>query len=171
MDTTMIVLRLVHIFAGIFWVGASLFMTALFVPAVRAQGPQGGRFMHGLLNHSRFNLYMPLSALLTTVAGVLLYIKVSDTFNADWIETDGGIVMTIGAVAGLLAFGHGASAVGPLSGRVSEAMKEVYAKDGPPAPDEAARLQELTARLGRNAQASLILMIIAVVGMSAARYM
>lgn len=171
MDIYIIVLRLIHIFAGIFWVGSGFFMVGLFIPAMRAQGPQGGRFMYGLMKYSRFNVAMPVSSLLTTAAGVLLYWEVSDGFNADWMGSDPGIVLSIGVTAGLLAFGHGAAVTGPTAGKVEKAMDAAFFKDGPPSPEEAATLQVLGAKMGHHAMISLVLMIISVVGMASARYM
>lgn len=45
MQTLRIVLRLTHISAGTFWVGAAIFITLFLDPTVRAAGAEGGRFM------------------------------------------------------------------------------------------------------------------------------
>ena len=45
MDTYLVVLRIVHILAGVFWVGA-VFTTILFLqPTARDVGPAAGPFM------------------------------------------------------------------------------------------------------------------------------
>jgi hypothetical protein len=45
----MIWLRLFHIVAGAFWVGAAVFGAFFVMPAARAAGPEGGRFAGNLM--------------------------------------------------------------------------------------------------------------------------
>lgn len=170
MDTWMIILRIVHIFAGIFWVGAGFFVLLVVVPAQRKL--QGGPNLMGLIGgNSGFNALMPLSALLTTVAGLVLYYEVSNGFNADWMESDGGIVLSIGSLAGLLAFGHGGAVIGPTSSKLGKLGEEISKQGTPPTPEQIAELNALQAKSVLHVRISVILMIVAVLGMSAARYM
>jgi uncharacterized membrane protein len=171
MDLYMIVLRLIHIFAGIFWVGSGFFMVFVLAPAARKMGQDGRAFMMGFGKHSRINMLMPMSSLLTTVAGLLLYYEVSDGFNADWMKSDGGIVLSIGVVAGLLAFGHGGAVTGPASGKLAKLGEEISAQGGPPTEAQLSQIQALQAKFVLHGQISVLLLVIAVVGMSAARYM
>ena len=171
MDTLMVILRLIHIFAGIAWVGFGLFLLFLLVPTVRKVGPEGRAFMRGFLKHSGFNRVMPIVSLLTTAAGLWLYYKVSDGFNADWMNSTGGMVLSIGSVAGLLAFGHGATATGPATEKIVKLGDAIEAQGGPPSPDQLAEMQTLQKKMGLHGRISVGLLVIAVVGMSAARYM
>jgi uncharacterized membrane protein len=169
MDTYMVILRLIHIFAGIFWVGSAMFIAGFVMPTVRATQADGTRFMQGMYKHTRLLAAMPVAAILTTAAGVLLYVRVSDHFNSDWITATGGIVLTVGSVAGILAFGHGAATVGRLSGEMAAALREIEGQAA--TPDQLAHIQQLGRKLGTHSNISLVLMIIAVVGMASARYM
>ena len=45
MDTYLVVLRIVHILAGVFWVGAALTAFLFLQPAAREVGPAAGPFM------------------------------------------------------------------------------------------------------------------------------
>jgi uncharacterized membrane protein len=171
MDIYMVVLRLIHIFAGIFWVGAALFMAVLIIPMVRKAGPDSSVFMWRLYKHTRFITAMPIASVLTTIAGILLYIRVSDTFNVDWITSTGGLVLTIGSIAGLLATGHGGAVLGPMSASYTDALDEVVSQGGPPSEEQVSKLQALGGKIGRHAQISMILMLIAVIGMASARYL
>lgn len=170
MDTLMIVLRLIHIFAGIMWLGFGLFLLLLLIPTARQLGPEGQAFMKGFLKHSAFNKIMPVVSLLTTIAGAWLYYKVSDGFNADYMGSHGGIVLSIGVLAGLLAFGHGATATGPMSEKMVKLNDALDAQDGPPSPEQIAELQTVQRKMGLHGRISVILMIIAVAGMVSARY-
>ena len=42
MNWLIVVLRLLHIFAGVFWAGAVFMLTRFVMPAVAASGPEGG---------------------------------------------------------------------------------------------------------------------------------
>lgn len=48
MSAELIVLRLVHVLGGIFWVGSGLFMVFFLVPAMGTVGPTAGQVMGGL---------------------------------------------------------------------------------------------------------------------------
>ncbi len=48
MNIGVILLRIVHIFAGVFWVGGGIFMFAYIEPAVKATAPAGQKFMQYL---------------------------------------------------------------------------------------------------------------------------
>ena len=49
----MVWLRLIHILAGIFWVGSAVFTAVILVPAARAAGAEGGHFMERLMQQRR----------------------------------------------------------------------------------------------------------------------
>ena len=171
MDAYMVILRLIHIFAGIFWVGTTIFFVSYLAPNVRALGPDGGKFMQGLLLNTRFDRAMPAASILTTIAGILLYARVTNNFSdTDYMSSAGGIVLSIGSLAGLLAFGHGGAVIGRIVGQQKTLAQQLASQDGPPSPEQGAELATLNAKMGQHTLITLVLMIIAVVGMSAARY-
>ena len=45
MNIYMIILRLIHILAGIFWVGTAFFFVLFFEPTLKTSGPAGGTVM------------------------------------------------------------------------------------------------------------------------------
>ena len=170
MDGDMVILRLVHIFAGIFWVGGAVMMTDFIVPTARRIGPEGQPFMRGFLKHTRILVAMPVAALLTTVAGLLLYYRVSDHFNSDWMKSDAGVVLSIGALAGILAALVGGLVITPTTVRIRRLMDKIAERQGPPSDEQRAEMGRLQARNGRTAPLTELLLVIAVVGMAAARY-
>lgn len=165
MDIYMIILRLVHIFAGIFWVGSGLFMALVIVPAMRNMG--GGQLMQGILRYSNYHIIIGVAAILTTVAGLLMYAQLAATLGSGWMSSRQGIVLSIGAVAGLLAFGHGMVVLGKLTRQMRAVAMEI---NGPPTEAQRNILLPLQARMSRNANIMLVLMIISVAGMASARY-
>lgn len=167
----MVVLRLVHIFAGIIWVGAGFFMMLVLVPLIKQMGAEGGRFMQRFAAKSRFGTVMLISPLLTTLSGLWLYYRVSGHFNSDWMSSSAGVVLGIGSVAGLLAFGHGAALTGPGFGKMGALARQIEAQGGPPTEAQMGEMRALSARNAQHARISALLEIIAVAGMAAARFM
>ncbi|HWL91606.1 MAG TPA: isoprenylcysteine carboxylmethyltransferase family protein [Actinomycetota bacterium] len=107
MDTYMVVLRIVHILAGVFWVGAA-FTTILFLqPTAREVGPAAGPFMAHLAGKKRLVDWVLLAAGLTVLAGLLMYWRVSGGLDPDWIGSAPGISLTVGALCAIAAFSLG----------------------------------------------------------------
>jgi uncharacterized membrane protein len=170
MDILMIVLRLIHIFAGTFWVGFAGFMLFFVTPTAQQLGPDGGKFMSGLLRLTRFPETMPAVAVLTLLSGLVMYYKVSDGFNSDWMGSSQGIVLSIGVVAGILAVGHGGSTIGQATSKLKALAQELAANQAPPTPEQAAEMQRLQTYMGVHTRIAFGLMVVAVIGMAAARY-
>jgi len=171
MDVYMVILRLIHFFGGTFWVGAGILMIWFISPTVRALGKDGQTFMKGFVTQSKFTQAMPVASMSTTISGLLLYYSVSDHFNSDWITSAGGVVLTIGSVAGIAATLHGIMHTGPTTSRLAALGKQIDAQGGPPSESQLAELRTLQAKNAHAGQISLALMIVAVIGMAAARYM
>lgn len=170
MDEFMIFFRLIHIFAGVFWVGWGAYMLLFMVPTVQNLGQDGGKVMSVLLRTTPWAIAMPIVAVLTAVSGIALYWKVSDTFNADWMELDSSIVLSIGAVAGLLAVGHGGATVGRATTRMKALAETMAAAGGPPTPEQAAELTQLRTYIGLHSRIAFSLTVIALLAMSTWRY-
>lgn len=160
------VLRITHILAGIMWVGAGLFMVFIIAPTM--QKMRNGEIIQNILTHSRYSVYMSVSAGLTVLAGILLYVHV---YSADWLSTAPGIVLTIGAVAGILAAGHGGMALAPTQAKLAALGQEIAAGGGRPSESQVVALNELQAKITQHGRISLILGLIAVIGMAGARYL
>jgi uncharacterized membrane protein len=171
MDEYMVILRLIHIFAGIVWVGFAWFMTFVITPTVRASGQDGQVIMRNLFKHSRLLSVMPVTSLLTTVSGLLLYYRISDHFNSDWMSSTAGVVLTIGSVAGIAEFVFGSVVIGPTGNNLTRLGAEIERQGGPPSGEQLARLRALQHRMGQAELPSTVLTVVAVIGMAAARYM
>ncbi len=168
MDIYMIILRLVHILSGTFWVGTSFFFVLFLEPTINAAGPAGGTVL-GRLTLTRFPIVMAFSSILTVVAGFLMYLADSKGFQVSWFSTPQGLTMTIGAAAGILAFLLGGIVQMPASARMAAIQKEIQAAGNPPAPSQLEELQALQHRISMASRWGAVLMIIAVLGMTTAR--
>ena len=162
-------LRLIHIFSAVTWVGGAIFLTQVLTPTVQAAGPDGGRFMLRLASYGRMAQVLTGSAILTVLAGALLYWPTSGGLNPAWLKTAHGISLTIGAIIGILAMLHGAFGVGPINVKMGALAKDILSRQGPPPPELMQQAQALGARLQSNAMASAALGALALFFMAAAQ--
>ena len=165
-----IILRLIHIFAGVFWAGVAFFIALVFTPATAKMGPEGGRFMQQFAQKTQISKHMSLAALLTTVPGIILYV-IDSGFRPAWMTTGIGVGWTIGGLAGIAAFLHGGLVTGRTSNRIAQLGQEIAAAGGPPAPAQLAEMGRLQAKMREAGIVSAVLLAVAVLGMTVARYL
>lgn len=171
MDLYMAVLRIVHVLAGVFWVGAA-FTTFLFIqPTARELGPAAGPFMAHLAGRKHLIEAVLTAAGLTILAGLLMYWRVSGGLDADWISSAPGITITIGALAAIAAFVLGLTVVRPNIRATLAIGQAVAAGGGPPTPEQAAELDAIRIRSIAVGRAIVPLLLVAVAAMASARYL
>jgi hypothetical protein len=119
----------------------------------------------------RFLEIVPVMALLTILSGLELYRRTSGGLSMAWITSRGGMTLTIGAVAALVAFTIGMTALRPAAKRTGPLAQRAQQQPEGPERDatlaEVGRLRRRTALGGRWVAGFLA---IAVVGMAVARY-
>jgi hypothetical protein len=169
--TIMVVLRLIHIVGGVFWVGAFIVMAGFLFPAVRATGPQGGRVMQEVMQRRRLPVYLGVAAGLTILSGFVMYARIAGATNGAWASTRPGMTYGIGGLAAILAIVVGAAVAGPAGRKLGKLGERVQASGGPPSAEQAAQMAALQARIGRGMQAVAVLLLVAVVAMAIARYL
>jgi hypothetical protein len=138
----MLVFRMVHILAGVLWVG-SVF---LFVIYVQPSAAASGLFLYW---HD-WHLF--------------------DNFG-DWIGSRFGVALTVGAISALVAFAIGIFVTRPNVMRMLALGRQVAESSGPPSPEVAAEMGGIQGRLKAFARASLGLLVLSVLAMSTARYL
>ena len=168
--TIMIVLRLIHIVAGAFWVGTVIFTTMFLFPSVRATGPQGGRLMQELTGRRRLPIYMNAAAGLTMLAGLALYGRMAAVTDGVWARSRFGMVIGIGAVATILAGIIGGAVLGRVGHALGKLGESIQASGGPPSQEQAAQMLALQVRMGRGLRVVATLLVIAVACMAVGRY-
>lgn len=162
----MIVLRIVHLLAGIFWVGAAMFIFFFLEPAASKSGPAGGQVM-GALAGSKMPLAMMSSSFLAVLSGILMYWRNYGGINT---ASGTGLAFTIGGTAGLIAFLEGLVIHMPLQIKMKKLGEQIRAGGGAPSQDQMAEAQGLQAKLKHAARWTVILLVITVVAMAVARY-
>ena len=163
-----LVLRLIHIGAGAFWVGA-VFTFFLFVqPAAMAVGPEATKFTYQLIHHRRLPTVILGAAAITVLAGIWLLVITSNGLDPARLFDESRLGYTVGGVAAILTFALGGLYVFPRTRIVERTLGGILAESRPPTPDE----QQLLARTARESrQAGWIVIVgltVAVVAMATA---
>lgn len=170
MDTLMIILRIIHIFSGIFWVGVAFFNIGFLQPTVRATAPEGQKVMQYLTQKTRFLAVSYTAATLSLLSGVAMYWILSG-FRVDFMTSGRGLAITIGGIAGLVAWALVIVFVRRIFDQMQTVGRAIQAQGGPPTEEQAAELQALSFRLSNLGNWGLALLVIAVLGMSTAQYL
>lgn len=167
----MVVFRLLHIFGGIFWVGA-VAMFALFIsPAATEVGPAAGPFVANLILKRRVVRVIAGSGAVTILAGAAVYWHDWDASGslAKFLDGSFGVVLTIGAAFALVGFVVGVSVVLPGVEAAVRLGGQIAGTERPP-PELLERMRALQLRNGRASRTVLALLVIASASMATARY-
>ncbi len=165
-----VILRVVHIGFGMFWVGG-VYSFFLFVqPAALALGPGGAPFTYQLLHHRRFAAVLLSAAGVTVLAGLWLLWITSGGFNLDVLFSTGRIGFTVGGIVAILTFAVGGLYVFPRTQIVERTIGRLLAERRPATPEE----QGLLGRAGAEARTAgwvvLAGLAVAVICMETASY-
>jgi uncharacterized membrane protein len=167
---TILLFRFIHIVVGAFWFGAVIFMTVFLMPSLQAAGPAAGAVMDQLTRVRRLPIYMMSAAILTILSGFALYARDSGGFSGPWMRSGTGMVFGIGGLAGTLGAVVGMAVATPAGRRMGVLGAEIKASGGAPTPVQVAELQALQSRIARGSLAVAVLIVIATMAMSLARY-
>lgn len=166
MILTMLILRLVHIFAAIVWGGGALLMSLFIGRGIAATANVGQQFAQYLTNTLRIHIFMSVAAVATIFAGAALYWIDSDGFTSSWMKSGPGIAFTIGAGFGLISFISGAI-FGNGNARLGQIGAQIKDK---PTSDQLAQIQALQKRNKAMTPIHVVSMILAMIFMASARY-
>jgi len=172
MNSTLVLwlLRLLHIFSGVFWVGGVLLFARFIFPAARALGPAAGPVMNHLTQVQKLPSALLGAGVVNILTGLLLFWRDSGGFQGPWMATATGMTFGTGGLLAIIAIGIGMSVNSPTAKQIGALAGAIQAKGGPPSPDQAAEMQRLQNRLGKALQVVSILLVLATAAMALARY-
>lgn len=165
----MVWLRLIHIVAGVVWVGSAVFAGLFVFPTARALGPDGRRFIERL--QRRMGPALGIAMLLTVIPGFIMYGRLSAGFNHAWVTSRPGLALGAGAVAALLAVVIGIATNAPASARIARVRKGLEQQGSAATPAQATELAALQTRIERGTQLAAALLLVATGAMAVARYL
>lgn len=169
MNGELLVLRLVHVVGGIFWVGGMMYASLFLGPALAQAGTASAPVMAALKQRRVFT-WMPLVAMLTILAGLRLMMISSLGFQSAWFSSTSGMVYTGAALLSMVALVFGLAVTRPGMQRMSALAASI---DSLPESERAA-VKEQVGRLWRRSamqqNAVTAMLILAAAGMAVARY-
>jgi uncharacterized membrane protein len=171
MTAEVIVLRIIHILGGVFWVGGMMFMSFFLMPVLAGLGPAAAPVMGGL-NQKRFPIVMPIVALLVILSGLRLLMIASANFGASYFQSAVGRTFSMAGGLAIVAFIFGMALVRPAMMKTVALGQQMGS-----AQDDATRSRiaaEMAATRKRGATGNMIvltLLLLAALGMAVARYL
>jgi hypothetical protein len=163
-------LRVIHVGVGAFWAGAIVVFAFMLFPAIRAVGSAGGPVMEQLTSVRRLPQAMLGGALFTVLSGAALYWRDSGGFQGEWVRSGPGITFLSGGILGLLAAMVGAAVNAPVGKRLGEIGAQLRQAGGPPSPAQASEIERLQVRMSGALRLTAVLVLLALMAMSVARY-
>ncbi len=166
MTTLILTLRVIHILAGVVWVGGTLIMTFFIAPAAGSTGEAGPKFLNHVMNNMKFGQTMAVAAILSMLAGLALFWIDSNGFTSAWMTTGAGRNFGIGAGFAVIGF-----VFGVLIGNTGRALAKLGAQSqGKPSSEQGAQMQKLAKQLRTFSLSAATFLIISVFFMSIARF-
>ncbi|MBI3912701.1 MAG: hypothetical protein HY327_00685 [Chloroflexi bacterium] len=170
MDILIIALRLIHIFAGVFWAGVAFFLVSYLTPAIKKSGAAGGQVMQQLLRSS-YPRVIPLVAFLNVASGLALYWLDSSGLQQAWLKTGTGIGFTFGAITGLIAFGVAYFVTAPAANQMARIGMQIAQAGKPPSAEQQNAMGKWQGVLVKSAYYVADFLALALVAMATARYL
>ena len=169
MNFLMISMRIIHIFAGVFWVGTSFFMISFVTPSVIATGAEGQKFMQQLAFRTRFTTAMMGVGILTILSGLVMYWKIFD-FRLSVLSNGYGLMLTLGAIAAFIGFLTGYFMQNRSTKKMKALSDSLGASGKPPTPEQQTEMKSLSETVSRGGQITSVFLALALLGMSVAQY-
>jgi uncharacterized membrane protein len=161
-----IILRLIHILVGAFWVRGAIVTAFFLVPTVKATGPVGGQFVGALVQRTHLPEWLTAAGLITVLSGVWLY----------WIFYAGRswdgfpqVVYGIRAIFAVVSLVIGFAVARPAAARMGELGKKIAEQGAPPTAEQAAERGRLQNRLTNVGMLNSMLVLLAVAAMAIGR--
>lgn len=167
----MIVLRLIHIIGGIFWVGTAFLIAWFLMPTQKATGMAGLTFVEELMIRKKLRVYLILAMAFTILSGLAMYARYIMLTHGQWGSSTMGKVLGFGALCGIVAGGLGASS-GKRTGTKMVAFADHIRKSGGvPSAAQQAEVDALLNKAAGEMKLVAALLVIAVAAMASARYL
>jgi uncharacterized membrane protein len=166
-----LVLRLIHVLGGVFWVGSGLFTSLFLAPAMTEAGPAAGTIMASMQRRKMF-VVIPVVALLTIFSGLRLMWLTSAGFAGAYFHTGTGATFATAGALAIIAFVLGMTLVRPTMGRLAALGATMRNTQDPQKQAElASEMKRIQARAGTVQAVVTFMIVLAASGMAVARYM
>lgn len=168
MAAELLVLRLIHILGGIFWVGSALFTTFFLIPALTKAGLGTVGPVMFQLQQRKLYTALPLAAVLTILSGIRLMWIVS-AGDTHWFVHRVGHTYAVSGALAIVAFVLSLVVARPAAMRVGK-LSQSTASDGASRELLAAEIAALQRRVTLSTMVVVVMLVLAAAGMAIARY-
>lgn len=161
-----IVLRAIHILAGVIWAGGALALVLFFGQEAFAEGDNSASGLQGMrAAQKRIAIATGISALLAVLAGMALF----GMLHAR-PQTTGDMVLSAGALAALLSFPAGGMIGGPAKRYLAKLADVLTTENRTASPGEIVEIESARARVRLAAEVAAALLTVTVLCMATWRY-
>ncbi|MEP6904880.1 MAG: hypothetical protein ABI875_02280 [Gemmatimonadales bacterium] len=167
----MIVLRLIHIFGGIFWAGSVALIGWFVMPAQAQLGQASPMFIRELMVRRRLPVFVMTSMGLSILSGLAMYTRLAMTTNGVWAASTTGKVLGFGALSAIIGATIGGRAGAKMKGKMAAIGAKVQAGGGAPTEDQRLEIATNVASFQKSLRVVTVFLIIAIAAMASARYL
>src|SRR3981081_3466794 len=119
MTTELLILRLVHLLGGIFWVGSTLLTTFFLLPAMATIGPSAGE-VFAAIQRRKLSAFLFAASLLTVASGLRLLWITSGGMSSAYFATAPGVGFATAGTSAILALILGMAVSRPAAMRAAK---------------------------------------------------
>jgi len=170
MHTVNLLLHVLHITAGVLWVGGAVVVGFFVAPSANATRPESGRFMQHLTGPAKLPIYFMVASWVSVLCGLAMFAPATGNLDGGVMRTPRGMAISIGALLALAAFLEGAIVTGPTANKLGALGKAIAASGKGPTPEQAQQAQALQAKLSRVARRGAVMLLATTALMAAARW-
>jgi uncharacterized membrane protein len=168
----MIVLRLIHIIGGVFWVGTVMLLAWFVGPAQRSMGGATSvEFLEQLMRRQKLRVYLSVAMGLTVLSGLTMYTRFAMTTHGQWASTTPAKVLGFGALCGIIGGAIGASSGARRGAKIVAIGDAMRSTGGALTAGQELELDDLQNKTARELKLVAALLVIAVAAMASARYL
>lgn len=169
MDFGLVIARIIHVLAGVLWVGMMFFLAVFLAPSMREVGPDAAKVM-GAMMRRKVIVVLPNLAVLSIFSGLYLYWRVSAGFKAAYMSSGPGMTYGVGAVAAILAFVAGMTVTRPAMVKSMRLSQRMPSADASERETLAASIARYQSRAASGEKVIITLLLIAATAMAVGRY-
>jgi uncharacterized membrane protein len=168
----MLIFRLLHIVAGVLWVGSVFLFVGFIAPSADEVGPSAQPLLTAVVKKRKLGKIIVGLAVTNVVAGWVMWLRNMSLYGSlqDWVTSSFGLVLTIGGVLATTAAIIATIVVGPSVERLIDLGSEIAKSGEPPSAEQQQRIAQLGGRLRTYGATVLALLLLTVVAMATARY-
>ena len=169
MHAELLVLRLIHVLGGVFWVGSGMFTAFFLMPALKESGPAAAQVLAGL-QRRRMMVILPVNAIVTMLAGIRLMQITSGGFARDYFTTPMGKTYAVSAILAIVSLLLGLVVARPGALRLTR-LTQMSASGEMDRAKLKAEMEAVQRRMAVVTMVALTLLLLSAAGMAVARYM